>query len=65
MDNKALRRWLADNGYVLTVMGNNHMKVTDRDGTFRGVIGGTPNGGNRSMQNDVAALRRRGVPVPR
>lgn len=65
MDSKSLKRWLKDNGYSLEVMGNGHLKVLCPDGHFKGVIAVSPHNGNRSTRNDIANLRRQGVPLPR
>lgn len=64
-DSKQLKRWLTENDYVLEVTGNGHLRVRTASGEFKGVIAVTPSKGCRSVENDIANLRRRGVPIPR
>lgn len=65
MDNKDLVRWLKKNGFQLIIDGKSHYAVYDDSGTRIGNFGYSPHGGKRSMQNTIADLRRKGVPIPR
>lgn len=65
MDNKDLIKWLKQNKFSLVTDGQNHYAVYWASGELAGRIANSPHGGNRSMQNTIAALRRAGVPLPR
>jgi len=65
LDSKGIKRWLKDNGYILETGGNGHLRVFTPDGERVGSISWSPSGGCRSAQNEIAALRRKGVPIPR
>lgn len=62
MDYKKLKRWLKDNGYELAVSGKSHFAVYSGDKRV-GMLACTPSD-YRSGLNDIAALRRNGVPIP-
>lgn len=66
MDNKQLRRWLKENGYVLELSGRGHIRVRcPQTRKFLGMVAVSPGGGCRSQEGDIATLRRNGVPIPR
>ena len=63
-ERQKLREWreIAEaRGWRVTVAGNGHLKWWRPDGTLATVTPGTPNGGNRSIDNSRAKLRRAGL----